>query len=166
KFAKLESGQLEIRLEEFPVNAALHAAEELVRPQVEAKKITYMFAPGDARVTVRSDRDRFQQILLNLLANAAKFTPEGGAISVSWEEHGNQVLTHVTDTGLGIPEGQLERIFDPFVQVDASTTRKSEGVGLGLAISRDLARQMGGDVSVTSRPGRGSTFTLALPRGG
>ncbi len=166
KFAKLESGQLEIRIEEFPVNAALHAAEELVRPQVEAKNITYMFASGDESVTVRSDRDRFQQIVLNLLANAAKFTPKGGAISVSWEEHGNQILTRVTDTGLGIAEDQLERIFDPFVQVDASTTRKSEGVGLGLAISRDLARQMGGDVMVTSRLGRGSTFTLALPRGG
>jgi signal transduction histidine kinase len=73
---------------------------------------------------------------------------------------------HVTDTGIGIASDQVERIFDPFVQVDASTTRKSEGVGLGLAISRDLARQMGGDVSVTTETGRGSTFTLALPRGG
>ena len=165
KFAKLESGQLELNIEEFPVDAALHAAEELVRPQVESKKISYRFMPGDEHVTVRSDRDRFQQIVLNLLANAAKFTPEGGAITVSWEQKGNQVLTHVADTGLGIEEDQLERIFDPFVQVDASTTRKSEGVGLGLAISRDLARQMGGDVTVASRPGRGSTFTVALPRG-
>jgi signal transduction histidine kinase len=104
--------------------------------------------------------------VLNLLANAAKFTPEGGAIKVSWEAGREQVLIHVVDNGMGIPEDQIERIFDPFVQVDASTTRKSEGVGLGLAISRDLARQMGGDVTVKSRPGRGSKFTLALPRGG
>ena len=165
KFAKLESGQLELTIEEFPVDAALRAAEELVRPQVEAKKIRYRYKPGDERVTVRSDRDRFQQIVLNLLANAAKFTPEGGAITVSWEQLGDQVLSRVADTGLGIEEDQLERIFDPFVQVDASTTRRSEGVGLGLAISRDLARQMGGDVTVTSVPGHGSIFTLTLPRG-
>jgi PAS domain S-box-containing protein len=165
KFAKLESGQLELKLEDFPVDAALRAAEDLVRPQVEAKKIRYEYAGGSENVNVRSDRDRFQQIVLNLLANAAKFTPEDGTIKVSWEARGEHVLIHVVDNGMGIPEDQTERIFDPFVQVDASTTRKSEGVGLGLAISRDLARQMGGDVSVKSRPGRGSKFTLSLPRG-
>ncbi len=166
KFAKLESGQLEIHIEEFPVDAALAAAEELVRPQLEAKGVRYRYVGGDKSVTVRADRDRLEQIVLNLLANAVKFTPEGGSVTVSWEEKGNQVLMHVTDTGIGIASDQVERIFDPFVQVDASTTRKSEGVGLGLAISRDLARQMGGDVSVTTETGRGSTFTLALPRGG
>jgi PAS domain S-box-containing protein len=166
KFAKLESGQLEMRIEEFPVDAALAAAEDLVRPQLDAKRINYRYVKGDKNVTVRSDRERFQQILLNLLANAVKFTPDEGAITVSWEEKGEQVLTHVTDTGIGVAADQIERIFDPFVQVDASTTRRSEGVGLGLAISRDLARQMGGNVTVTSRDGHGSTFTVALPRGG
>ena len=165
KFAKLESGQLEMNIETFRVHAALESAEELVRPQLEAKKISYRYLGGDQAVTVRSDRDRFQQIILNLLANAAKFTDKGGVVTVSWEQRGEHVLIHVADTGIGIPDDQRERIFDPFVQVDASTTRKSEGVGLGLAISRDLARQMGGDVSVASRPGDGSTFTLALPRG-
>ena len=164
KFAKLESGQLEMKLEAFSVDAALVAAEELVRPQLEAKEISYRYMGGDKNVTVRSDRDRFQQIILNLLGNAAKFTPTGGSVTVSWEEAGDQILVHVADTGIGVPEDQLERIFDPFVQVDASTTRKSEGVGLGLAISRDLARQMGGDVTVKSRDGHGSTFTLAVPR--
>ena len=84
---------------------------------------------------------------------------------MTWEEKGEHVLIHVADTGIGIAADQLVRIFDPFVQVDGSTTRQSEGVGLGLAISRDLARQMGGDVTVTSRAGEGSTFTLSLPRG-
>jgi signal transduction histidine kinase len=165
KFAKLESGQLEMRIEEFPIDEALRASEELVRPQLDEKRIRFDFVAGRRNVTVRSDRDRFQQIILNLLANAVKFTPDGGTITVSWEERGEQVLTHVADTGLGIAADQIERIFDPFVQVDASTTRKSEGVGLGLAISRELARQMGGDVTVTSRPDDGSRFTLSLPRG-
>lgn len=165
KFAKLESGQLEVKMEEFPVGEAVRAAEELVRPQLDAKNIRYAPASGDEKLVVRSDRDRFQQIILNLLANAAKFTPEGRTVTVTWEARGDQVLTHVADTGIGIPADKLDRIFDPFVQVDASTTRQTEGVGLGLAIGRDLARQMGGDVTVTSRVGQGSTFTLTLPRG-
>ena len=165
KFAKLESGQLDVKMEEFPVGEAVRAAEELVKPQLEAKKIEYEHLPGDENLIVRSDRDRFQQIVLNLLANAAKFTPEGRTVTVSWEARGDQILTHVADTGIGIPPDQLDRIFDPFVQVDASTTRQSEGVGLGLAIGRDLARQMGGDVTVKSILGQGSTFTLTLPRG-
>lgn len=166
KFAKLESGQLEMNIAEFPIDASLALAEDLVRPQLETKAIKYRYNPGDASVTVRADRDRFEQIVLNLLANAVKFTPDGGSITVGWEEKGERVLVHVADTGIGIADDQVERIFDPFVQVDASTTRKSEGVGLGLAISRDLARQMGGDITVVTREGRGSTFTLALPRGG
>jgi signal transduction histidine kinase len=92
-----------------------------------------------------------------------KFTPSGGTISVGWRIENGLVLVEVADTGVGIAPSQLERIFDPFVQVQAGTTRTSEGVGLGLAISRDMARQMGGDVSVKSDLGKGSTFTLALP---
>jgi PAS domain S-box-containing protein len=165
KFAKLESGQFEMTIEDFPIDESLSAADELVRPQLDAKQLKYRYVKGDRAVTVHADRERFNQIILNLLANAVKFTSEGGEITLSWEQRGEQVLTHVTDTGIGIAESQLERIFDPFVQVDASTTRRSEGVGLGLAISRELARQMRGDVTVKSRPGAGSIFTLVLPRG-
>ncbi len=165
KFAKLESGQLELSVEDFPIDAALAAVEDLVRPQVDAKQIKHRYVKGEQTVTIRADRERFQQTVLNLVANAVKFTPEGGTITVSWEERGEQVLIHVADTGIGIAPDQIGRIFDPFVQVDASTTRKSQGAGLGLAISRDLARQMRGDITVASKPGKGSTFTLALPRG-
>ena len=163
QFAKLESGQLELKVETFPVEAALDVAEELVRPQLEAKGISYAYLRGGKSVQVRADRDRFQQIVLNLLSNALKFTPNGGTISVGWRIEKNTVLVDVADTGVGIAPSQLERIFDPFVQVQAGTTRTSEGVGLGLAISRDMARQMGGDVSVKSDLGKGSTFTLTLP---
>jgi PAS domain S-box-containing protein len=163
QFAKLESGQLELKVDTFPVEAALDVAEELVRPQLEAKGISYAYLRGEKSVQVRADRDRFQQIVLNLLSNALKFTPSGGTISVGWRIENGLVLVEVADTGVGIAPSQLERIFDPFVQVQAGTTRTSEGVGLGLAISRDMARQMGGDVSVKSDLGKGSTFTLALP---
>ena len=164
QFAKLESGPLEMTVDEFLVETALDTAEELVRPQLEAKKISYARLRGDKSARVRADADRFQQIVLNLLSNALKFTPEGGRITVSWRIGQQRFLIDVADTGVGIAVDQFERIFDPFVQVQSGTTRTSEGVGLGLAISRDMARQMGGDVYVKSELGNGATFTLALPQ--
>src|SRR5687768_11783197 len=104
KFAKLESGQLEVKMEEFRVGDAVRAAEELVKPQLDARKIQYQLSAGDEGVMVRSDRERFQQIILNLLGNAAKFTPEGRSVTVGWEQKGDKVLTHVTDTGIGRSE--------------------------------------------------------------
>jgi len=165
QFAKLEVGQLEINLENFPIDAALSISEELVGPQLESRQLSYAYQHGDDSVSVRADRDRFQQIVLNLLSNAIKFTPERGTITVSWRVSGNNVVIEVADTGIGIDQTQLERIFDPFVQVHSGTTRTSEGVGLGLAISRDMARQMGGDITVRSKSGKGSTFSLLLPLG-
>ena len=164
QFAKLESGPVEMTVDEFPVETALDTAEELVRPQLEAKKISYARLRGDKSARVRADSDRFQQIVLNLLSNALKFTPEGGRITVAWRIEQQRFLIDVADTGIGIAVDQFERIFDPFVQVQSGTTRTSEGVGLGLAISRDMARQMGGDVYVKSELGNGATFTLALPQ--
>ncbi len=165
QFAKLEAGQLEMKVEIFAVAQALDVTEELVRPQLERKGISYMHLRGDESVKVRADRDRFHQIILNLLSNAVKFTPQGGRITVGWRIEAHRVLIDVTDTGSGIAADQFQRIFDPFVQVQAGTTRTSEGVGLGLPISRDMARQMGGDISVRSELGKGSTFTLTLPQG-
>jgi PAS domain S-box-containing protein len=165
QFAKLESGQLEMQSEIFPLASALVSAEELVKPQADARRISLYFERSDESVLVRADRDRFQQIVLNLLSNALKYTPEGGTVKVTSTSTPETVLISVTDTGIGIGANQLERIFDPFVQVQSGPTRTSDGVGLGLAISRDMARQMGGDVSVESRQGEGSKFTVALPRG-
>jgi signal transduction histidine kinase len=107
-----------------------------------------------------------QQIVLNLLSNAIKFTEPGGRLAVWCTPSAGRVALHVADSGRGIPAGQLERVFEPFVQIDAPRMRTQDGVGLGLTISRDLARGMGGDLTVTSVPGEGSIFTLELPRGG
>ena len=165
KFAKLETGHLELKIEDFPIEEELSKVEELVRPQIDAKQLDYRYEAGDKTVRVKADRDRFNQILLNLVSNAVKFTPEKGSVVVSWKETGDRVRAQVADTGVGIPKDQLERIFDPFVQVDSGNTRVSEGVGLGLAISRDMAKLMEGDVTVESEPGKGSIFTLDLPKG-
>jgi signal transduction histidine kinase len=116
-------------------------------------------------VHVRADPDKVQQIVLNLLSNAVKFTEPGGSISLGASDAGGSaVKVEVIDTGIGISVEQLARVFEPFVQVDATLTRTREGTGLGLAISRDLARGMGGDLAARSTLGAGSTFTLTLPR--
>jgi signal transduction histidine kinase len=112
----------------------------------------------------RADREKVQQVVLNLLSNAVKFTDAGGRVSLDWIAGPDSVSIRVADTGRGIAADHLERVFQPFVQVDATLTRTQEGTGLGLAISRDLARGMGGDLTVESEPGVGSTFTLTLPR--
>ena len=105
-----------------------------------------------------------EQILLNLVTNAIKFTEPGGRIAVWTDRAEGGVRIHVRDTGRGIAPEQLESVFEPFVQVDRHVTpHNDQGVGLGLAISRELARAMGGDVTVVSAPGQGSTFTLTLP---
>ena len=101
---------------------------------------------------------------LNLLSNSVKFTPHGGRIDVRCEGAGDRVSLHVTDTGIGIPAERLESVFEPFVQVHRTLKDPTGGVGLGLAISRDLARGMGGELSVQSAGADGSTFTLTLPR--
>ena len=112
---------------------------------------------------VRADREKLRQVLLNLLSNAIKFTEPGGRVEVTCVSENDRVGIAVRDTGVGIPAEELERVFEPFVQVNATLTRTHEGTGLGLAISRDLARGMGGDLTAVSAPGRGSTFTVRLP---
>ncbi|HEX5580162.1 MAG TPA: ATP-binding protein [Gemmatimonadaceae bacterium] len=163
-FARLEAGQVELQVADTPLGPLLRELEELVLPQLAARGISHAFhADGDAPA-VRADPERVKQILMNLLTNAAKFTEAGGRVTVTCERAGGEVHVRVTDTGRGIPPGNLERIFEPFVQVDRHLTRDSQqGIGLGLAISRDLARRMGGDLRAESEVGKGATFVLTLP---
>ena len=141
----------------------LRAAEALVYPQMQAKGLRYSYGGCDATLALRADGEKLQQILLNLLTNATKFTDRGGEVRLETEAAGDFVRVRVRDTGVGIAADKLSLIFDPFVQVDSQYTRTRDGVGLGLAISRDLARGMGGELTVESALGIGSTFTLSLP---
>ena len=162
-FARVEAGRMEYRSELVPLAPLLEGLEEVVAQQVSAKTLTYEAAGIDG-VVVRGDSDRIQQIMINLLSNAAKFTEPGGSIRVTAEVRGPIATVAVRDTGRGIPPERLTEIFDPFVQIDRHRTDSSQqGVGLGLAISRELARGMGGDLTVESTPGEGSTFILTLP---
>jgi signal transduction histidine kinase len=135
----------------------------MVEPQATAKGLVIEHGACAAGLVALADRTKTEQIVLNLLSNAVKFTLEGGRITVSCAPRRDQVAVVVTDTGPGIPAAQQGAIFEPFVQLGRSLTSAHEGTGLGLSISRDLARAMGGDVSVASVEGKGATFTLALP---
>jgi signal transduction histidine kinase len=171
-FARVEAGQVDYRVEAVSLAPLLSDVEALVGPQLAARALTYTHdgcgpdTPERPHV-VRADAEKVRQILLNLVSNAIKFTDPGGRVSLACEDDAaaGVVRVGVTDTGRGIAPDQLERVFQPFVQVDRHRTHASQqGVGLGLAISRDLARGMGGELTVASTPGHGSVFTLSLPR--
>ena len=162
--ARIEAGRAEFTLEDVEVNDLVKSVMPMVEPQMAAARLRSI-TEIPAGLTVRADREKVQQILINLLTNAVKFTPANGTVRVTADAvDEKQVGVSVIDTGIGIPADKLSSVFEPFIQVDASHTRQTEGSGLGLAISRDLARGMAGDLSARSEPGRGSTFRLLLPR--
>ena len=135
----------------------------MLMPQFRQKSI--VVERVNCSASVRADPDRLRQILVNLLTNAAKFTAHGGRVVLTCAADDETVSVEVRDTGIGISSESLQRIFEPFVQVDRSLTSVDrDGVGLGLAISRDLARGMNGDLTVNSALGEGSRFLLTLPR--
>jgi PAS domain S-box-containing protein len=165
--ARIEAGRVDYRLEDVVLEDVVRELAPMVEPQFGAKQLTYEVCLPTPSFIVRADREKLTQILLNLLSNAAKFTPAGGHVTLDAVTRPgalNSVFVRVTDTGIGIPGERLEAIFEPFVQVHTTRTRTTEGTGLGLAISRDLARGMGGDLRVRSTEGKGSTFTLRLVR--
>ena len=163
-FARIEAGHLSVELSAIRVLETLAVLDTLIAPQVQRKQLAFEFAPVEESLAARADSEKVQQVLLNLLSNAIKFTAPGGRITLSCDADETNVFIRVSDTGSGVPADKLERIFEPFVQLDAGPTRVHEGTGLGLAISRDLARAMGGELTVESRHGEGSTFTLRLAR--
>ncbi len=163
-FAKVDAGQTEYRLTAVPVDETLRDTESMIAPQILSKGLRYSYSGVDKSASVLADPEKMQQIVLNLLSNAVKFTESGGAITLSSEPRGKCVEIRVADTGPGIPPEKLDRIFDAFVQVDRRLNQPVQGVGLGLAISQDLAQGMGGMITVESVVGEGSTFTLSLPR--
>src|SRR5690242_10406981 len=156
-FAKIESGHLQVELEDVAVDELVSGTSDFVRPQLRERGLAFDLSVCPSSLRVRADREKVQQILLNLLSNALKFTPSGGRITLSCNASEGFVEIVVRDTGLGIAPEKLASIFEPFVQVDRRFKREQEGIGLGLAISRELARAMDGDLTVASREGEGST---------
>ncbi|MEO7725394.1 MAG: HAMP domain-containing sensor histidine kinase [Chthoniobacterales bacterium] len=163
-FARFESGTAEMKLETVALDAAITRAERLIVPKLAAAQLAYVRDDCAPDLCLRANPDRLQQVLLNLLTNAIKFTPAGGQIAVECHADERFMQISVRDTGCGIPAEQGSQIFEPFVEVDRNRIdSRQRGVGLGLAISRELVNAMGGELSVASEVGVGSVFTVSLP---
>ena len=168
--SRIETGRVEFELTDLQLEPLVAESVAMIEPLLSSHNlacdiIDSPYAP-DPSVVVRADREKAQQILLNLLNNAIKFTPRNGRITVEArlrDESPGMGAILVSDSGAGIPSAKLESIFEPFVQLGSRPANPSVGLGLGLSISRDLARGMGGDLTATSEPGEGATFTLLLP---
>ena len=161
--AKVEAGRTEVYPVEFVLDPMLAECLHTVEPVLKSEQVRLVHEVAADLPTLYTDRDKVKQILMNLLSNAVKFT-HTGTITVTAYSHNSSIVMAVADTGIGIPEEALARIFEEFRQVDSSTTREYGGTGLGLAISLQFARLMGGDITVQSTVGVGSTFTMTLPQ--
>jgi len=164
-FAKIEAGRLSVDVQSVLVRDVVGTLEALIRPELERKDLIYSRERHDNRLSVRADPEKLRQILLNFIANAIKFTPEGGRIHVGADSYDEFVRIWVSDTGIGIPSDMIAHVFEPFFQVEQGTTRRYPGIGLGLAIARDLANAMNGEVRIESTAGKGTTISLLLPAG-
>jgi signal transduction histidine kinase len=162
-FSKLEAGAVRLEIRNHKVADIASTLEPLIGPLFSAKGLKFTVSKCDDGLAAQGDSERIVQICLNLLSNALKATAEGGEVSLSCEQKFGMIAIEVADTGTGIPSERLESVFSPFTQLGRALNRPNTGVGLGLAISRELARAMGGDVTVQSEVGVGSRFTLTLP---
>jgi signal transduction histidine kinase len=167
-FSKIEAGRMDIEAQPFDLRECVESALDLVGARAAQKQLdlAYLFE-GDVPAAISGDVTRLRQILLNLLSNAVKFTERGEVVltvTATGTDGTAELAFAVRDTGIGLTAESIGRLFQKFSQADASTTRKYGGTGLGLAISRRFCQMMGGDITVESEPGRGSTFTIRLPR--
>ncbi len=160
--SKIEAGKMELFLETFELRTVVDDVATTVRPLVAQHDNKLEVRASPDLGTMHADVTRLRQVLLNLLSNASKFT-EHGVITLAVERAGDEMVFRVRDTGIGMSQEQMGRLFEAFAQAEASTASKYGGTGLGLAISRKFCRMMGGDVTVDSVPGQGSTFTVRLP---
>ena len=162
--SKIEAGRMELVQEQFSVLDFIREVEQTIIPQVRKRgNVLIVRCPEDTGIVV-ADRGKLKQVLLNLLGNAVKFTNDGEITVAAFRDREQSLLTfEVRDTGIGIDPDKLAVIFDKFTQIDASPTRRYEGAGLGLAITRELCAMMGSTIDVQSRPGGGTCFTVVLP---
>src|SRR4030095_14698930 len=164
--SKIEAGRMDLYLETFDLASMLQDVETTVQPLVEKNANTLVVHRPDAPGAMRADLTKVRQSLFNLLSNACKFTKQGtiGLTVTRWPADGVDWITFgVSDTGIGMTPAQMEKLFQAFAQAEASTARQFGGSGLGLAITKKFCQMMGGDVTVESELGKGSTFTIRLP---
>jgi signal transduction histidine kinase len=160
---RLESGRMELKPEPLDMAEFIKAIASAARQVADDKRLRLETYVDPALGTVLADRDKLDKIVLNLVFNALKFTPSGGRVELRAQKTGEQFLLTVTDTGMGISEKNLSHVFDRFWQADDSSKRKYQGMGIGLALVKELAQAQGGEVAVQSQEGKGTTFSVLLP---
>jgi signal transduction histidine kinase len=161
--SKIEAGRMELEVAQFSLVAALNNAVTLVRERAQSHGIRLALEVAPELDTVVADERKLKQVVVNLLANAVKFTPDGGTVSLRASRDNGEVRLAVHDTGIGIAGADQQRIFEEFQQASHQTEKSREGTGLGLSLSKRMVELHGGTISVESAPGKGSTFTVALP---
>jgi PAS domain S-box-containing protein len=160
--SKIEAGQMDIRLSRIALDSLADQCLKTVEPMAASKSVQLVKEIESGLPTLITDQDKLRQVLINLLSNAVKFT-EDGRVTIAARRRGDRLAVSVTDTGIGIPKDAHELIFEEFSQVDSSSTREYGGTGLGLSITRHLGHLIGAEISLESREGEGSTFTVSLP---
>jgi len=165
-FARIEAGQTRIDLQSVHLCDIVASVESLLRPQLTRKSLKLSSKPCSPSLVVSADPVKLRQILVNILANSIKFTPTGGTIEMTAERSDDRAVVCIADSGIGIAREMIDRVFEPFFQVHTGTTREYTGAGLGLAIARDFAHAMGGDIAIASEPGQGCRVTVSLPVSG
>jgi signal transduction histidine kinase len=162
-FAQVEAGRFSLNLQPVNLGETFSSVEQIVSQEAAKKSIELRIAETDPSLVVVADPDKLRQVILNLVSNAVKFTSSGGTIDLRAARDTTDAILNVRDSGIGIAKENLERVFDPFYQVDQGGTRKYPGVGLGLSIVRDAVIAMNGRVAITSEPGKGTDVSIRLP---
>ncbi|HOW14124.1 PAS domain S-box protein [Methanosarcina sp.] len=163
ELSKAEAGEADLNLEEFSVDDSINKVISNSLPQIQKKNIKFNYNSENRDLWISADENKFRKIISSLLSNAVKFTPAEGSIEISSRQEGNLAIITVKDTGIGIPEDDLDNIFKPFVQLDPSLSRIFEGTGLGLTLVKRYVEMHGGSISVESKEGKGSSFRIELP---
>ena len=163
--SKIEAGRTELELEDCDVQAVVDDALRLVTPRAQESRVSIVVRNAHP-VTLQADKRALKQVLLNLLSNAVKFTPEGGDVTISTHTEDNQLVLAIKDTGIGIPQRDIDKLGRPFEQVENQFTKSKGGSGLGLAISKSLVELHGGSLQITSVLNKGTTITVRLPLAG
>jgi two-component system phosphate regulon sensor histidine kinase PhoR len=164
ELSRLEADKSEVKFQPTDIDTVLKSALHLMQHQQLSQSIKLEYIPATGKPVIESNADLIIQIVSNLLDNAIKYSPEGSTVKLQLEELETNVRINVIDTGIGIPEQEKQRIFERFYRVDKARSRKTGGSGLGLAIAKHLLEKLGGSITVISKPGEGSTFSVYLPK--
>jgi signal transduction histidine kinase len=160
--SRVEAGKMDLHPTEFDLRDAIEGVHRVVAPLAQQKQQVLELDVGDVG-TVRLDQARLRQVLLNVLSNAVKYTPDGGSVATAAHRRDRSIDITVRDSGIGIAAQDQATVFDDFKRIDSTYVRTQQGTGLGLSLARRLVRLMGGDITLDSEPGRGSTFTITIP---